>query len=48
MDVIGISGKTLGAVFDLISISHARARKRASELRSGPGHTAYKRSLFRE
>jgi len=48
MDEIGISEKKLDAIFDLVSIPHSRARRRASELRSGPGHTAYKRSLFRE
>lgn len=48
MHEIGISEKTLGLIFDLISIPHARARRRASELRSGPGHTGYKRSFFRE
>jgi hypothetical protein len=47
-DEIGISENKLDAIFDLVSIPHPRARRRASELRSGPGHTAYKRSLFRE
>ncbi len=48
MEEIGISKRTLDAIIDLVSIPHARARKRASELRSGFGHTSYKRSLFRE
>ena len=48
MEMIGISERTLGAILDLLSIPHAKARKRASQLRSGSGHTGYKRSLFRE
>jgi hypothetical protein len=48
MHDVGISGETLSAIFDLISITLAPARNRASQLRLGPGHTAYKRSLFRE
>ena len=48
LDAIGISEETLDAIFALISIPHASARKRALELRSSGGHTAYKRSLFRE
>jgi hypothetical protein len=48
MGQIGIPEKTLGAIFDLVSIPHARARKRAANLRSGPGHPGYKPSLFRD
>ena len=48
MDVIGISAKTLDAILNVISISHQKARRQASRLRAGPGHTGYKRSLFRE
>lgn len=48
LEPIGIPGTTVSAIFDLISIPHRRARSRAYELRYGSGHTAYKRSLFRE
>jgi hypothetical protein len=48
MDTLGISEKTLDAIVQLISIPHLKARQTASTIRSGGGHTAYKRSLFRE
>jgi hypothetical protein len=44
MDEIGISEKKLDAIFDVVSIPHPRARRRASERRSGPGYTAYTKS----
>lgn len=48
MKEIGISDDTLGAVLDLITMPHAKARARATQLRSGAGHISYKRSVFRE
>ena len=48
MDEVGVTKRTLDAIFNLIAIPHAKARKRASELRSVGGHTGYKRSLLRE
>lgn len=48
MGDIGISESTLKRVYDLISIPHEEARKRAAQIRADRGHTGYKRSLFRE
>lgn len=48
MEEIGISKETVNSVFNLITLPHLQARKRAAEFRSDVGHISYKRSIFRE
>ena len=45
---VGLSNETTAAVFNILTLPHAQARAAASRLRTGVGHIAYKRSLFRQ
>src|SRR5690606_15923854 len=48
LSALNLPDDTTAAIIDLLSLPHAEARKRAQSLRKGVGHTAYKRSLFRQ